>query len=230
MALADVLAAAVVRPVIVGFLDFKDDPVRGWTGPGTFAPLGTGDADLDGETFGSTEGAVHITAFAQDLGLGGQVTVTFAAGEMDDEDVVLQIVADRRAYLGRTARFWLFFLNQAESSVLSDFEALFTGVMVNAATNRQPGQPATITITCDQDTQKAFNAPVRWIDHQAFYPTDTASTFMNDLARGLVAGGETVAPRPPRLLPTPRPDPGPPAPPPRYQDPTITPRGRPRYQ
>src|SRR5688572_29455705 len=214
MPLADVLVADVVRPVLVGFLDFKDDPVRGWTGPGTFAPIGTGDADLDGETFASAGGAVHITAFSHDQGLGGPVTVTFAAGEMNDEEVFLQIVADRRAYLGRVARFWLFFLSADEASVLPEFEAMFTGVMVHAETNRQPGQPATITITCDQDTQKAYTAPVRWIDHQVFYPSDTASTFINDLARGQIAGGESAAPpsQPRRLPPGGDPSPGTPRP------------------
>lgn len=203
MALEDVLVAATVRPVLVGWLDFKDDPVRGWTGPGTFAPTSTGDADLDGETFASAGGAVAITAFSHDQGLGGPVTVTFAAGEMDDEEVFLQIVADRRAYLGRAARFWQFFLSADEASVLPEFEAMFTGVMVHAETSRQPGQPATISITCDQDTQKAFNAPVRWIDHQLFYPGDTASTFINDLVRGTIAGAGEVAPRRPKRLPGP---------------------------
>jgi hypothetical protein len=231
MALADVLAAAIVRPALVGFLDFASDPVRGWTGPGTFAPSGTGDPDLDGDTFTSTGGALHITAFAQDQGLGGPVTVTFAAGEMDDEEIVQQIVADRRAYLGRRARFWLFFLNEAESAALPEFDSLFTGVMVHAETNRQPGQPATIAVTCDQDTQKAYNAPVRWADHQRFYPDDTASTFINDLVRGTIAGAGDVAPRRPRLLPSadPSPAPRPRAPNPRLpgsQPPPSTPNPR----
>lgn len=231
MALADVLAGAIVRPAIVGFLDFASDPVRGWTGPGTFAPAGTGDADLDGDTFASAEGAIHITPFGQDQGLGAPVTVTFAAGEMDDEEVVLQIVADRRAYLGRRARFWLFFLNQAESSVLPEFDSLFTGVMVHAETSRQPGQPATIAVTCDQDTQKARGAPVRLVDHQRFYPDDTASTFINDLVRGTIAGAGDVTPRRPKRLPsTPAPTPPRPATPnprlPENDPPTPPPRPR----
>lgn len=188
MALEDVLAAAVVRPAHIGVLEFKDDILRGWSGPGTFAPTGTGDADLDGNTFESAAGAVEISGFGQDQGLGTPVTVSFAAGEMEDEDVVRQLIADRRAYLGRKARFWLGFLTADESSVLPEIEPMFSGVMVSAQTQRQPGDPAIISVTCDQDTQKANAAPLRWIDHQTHYSGDTATSHINDLSRGAIAG------------------------------------------
>lgn len=208
MALEDVLAAATVRPVHVGWLDFKDDAVRGWTGPGTFAPTGTGDADLDGETFNSAEGVVDINGFGQDMGIGSPVTVTFAAGEMEDEQIFEQLVADRRAFLGRKARFWLAFLSADESAVLPEIEPLFSGVMVAADTERQVGSPAVIRVTSDQDTQKRASAPVRWIDHQFYNPTDTASSFLNDLSRGALAGTDRAPPSGGSSRPPPRTPPG----------------------
>lgn len=214
MAIADVLVAAVVRPVVLGWLDFKDDPVRGWTGPGTLVPSGTGDADLDGDTFGSAEGVVEVTSFSQDRGLGAPVTVSFAAGEMADEQIFEQIVGDRRVFQARKARFWLAFLNAAESAILPEVEPLFTGIMVGAETERQTGKPAMIAVTCDQDVQKAFSAPVRWIDHQTFHPSDTGSSFVNNVARGSTAGAG------PRNW-----KPGQPLPPGVYNNPYIRPPG-----
>lgn len=187
MALEDVLTAHVVRPVVAGWLDFETDPVRGWTGPGIFAPTGTGDTDLDGETFLAVGGAVEMTEIVEDRGIGGPITVSFAAGDMEDEEVFAQIVADRRAFMARRAKFWRFFLSEDEATVLPDFTVLFDGVMVSANTTRQTGQPAIISVTCDQDTQKAVGAPTRLIDHQVFYPTDTFSEFIIDLDRGGVA-------------------------------------------
>lgn len=187
MALEDVLIAKTVRPVVVGWLDFKDDPLRGWSGPGVFAPTGTGDTDLDGETFVAAEGAVEVSDFVENQELGGPITVTLMAGEMEDEEGVQQLVADRRAFVGRRAKFWRFFLSADESSVGSEFYVLFNGVMVGAKTVREPGKPAVITITCDQDLQGARRPPARWADHQVFYPADTASTFMSELARGGLA-------------------------------------------
>lgn len=194
MSIEDVIAASVVRPVYIGWFDFKDDPIRGWTGPGVLVPTGTGDSDLDSETFDSVAGAIDISDFTEQGGLGGPITITFSAGEMDDEDIVLQLVGDRRAFQGRTVRIWLAFLNAAESAILPEIEPLFTGIMVSAETSRQPGQPATIAITCDQDTQKARTRAVRLIDHQVYYPGDTASTYMNDLARGPISGSERAPP------------------------------------
>lgn len=196
MALADVLAAAVVRPVTVGWLNFASDPIYGWTGHGALAPTGTGDADLDGFTFLEIEGAVELSEVQHDRGMGGPITITFAAGEMASEPAVLQLVADRRAFLGRRAKLWRMFLAADESAVLPEFYVLYNGVMVSAETVRQPGQPALLRITCDQDLQKAQTPPVRWIDHQQWYPTDTASSFINSLARGGSATGVDYQPPP----------------------------------
>jgi hypothetical protein len=207
MALADVLAAATVRPVVVGWLDFADDPQRGWDGPGTLMPTGTGDDDLDGETFLSAAGAIEISDIKQDQGIGGPVTITFAAGEMEDESIVTQLIVDRRAYLGRRAKFWRMFLNAGESAVLPEYDVLFNGVMVAANTDRRTGAAATIAVTCDQDLQKARTAPLRLIEHQVFYAGDTASSFINDLARGPVAGA-SFTPNAPSTPPSTEPYPG----------------------
>ena len=215
MALEDVLAAATVRPVHIGLLDIKDAPLYGWSGPGAFAPTGTGIDDLDNNIFLSMEGAVHISDINEDQGIGSAITITFAVGEettgfilgesqLGEDDLgepgatvgpgYTQIIDDRRAFQGRAAKLWLGFLSADESSVLPEIEPIFNGVMVNAETNRQSGQVATFSIVCDHDTQKARGAPVRWIDHQVFYPSDTASTFINALARGAVATAQQGRP------------------------------------
>lgn len=187
MALADVLAAATVHPVTVGWLDFKTDPLRGWDGPGAFAPVATGNSDLDGNTFVHAEGPVLVSDITDGGGIGQSLSITFSAGEMDDEEAFLQLVVDQRLFMGRTAKLWRFFLEDDESAVLSDFSVLFSGVMVGAEMTREAGSPALVTITCDQDLGKARFGPARWIDHQQFYSTDTWSTFVNDIGRKPIA-------------------------------------------
>jgi hypothetical protein len=227
MAIEDFLSAPVVKPVHIGFFDIKDDPLYGWTGEGAFAPIGTGDADLDNNIFLATEGAVNITDFTEDQGMGDSISITFAISEptggfilgesqlgvdpLGTNRIAMfdQLVLDRRLFMGRKAVIWLGFLIEPESGdeigwqpeewgaagwqpeggsyVSPDIQRMFTGVMVGASIQRQVGQPTTITLICDQDLQKAATAPVRWIDHQVFYPTDTASTFINSLSRGAIA-------------------------------------------
>src|SRR5690606_11127974 len=151
---------------------------------GAFVPTETGDDDLDGNTFLEIDSAIDISEITQDRGIGQPVTITFSAGNMDQEAVVDELVKDRRNFLGRKAKLWLFFLNADEDSVLPEFTVLFSGVMVAAETQRQVGRPAVISVTCDQDLQHAETAPVRWIDHMLFYPDDTWSSFITDLSRG----------------------------------------------
>lgn len=183
MALEDVLKAAVVKPVFIGFFDIASDPIRAWTGPGTFAPSSTGDADLDGFTFGEAVGIVQVSDFTENQGLGEDWSISFSVGDAN-LDPFTQMVVDRRIFLGRRVVIWRAFLLADESGVAPYINRVFTGVMTAATMERRAAQASVITITCDQDLQKASQAPVRWIDHQFFNPTDTASTYIASLSRG----------------------------------------------
>lgn len=213
--LEDVLSAAVVRPVHIGFLDIRHTPVRGWSGPGAFLPTGTGDADLDDEVYLELESAIQITDFSEDQGIGGELNISFTVsegiagfivgeGEVGEDflgepvgAVFDRIIKDRRAFLGRKAVIWLGFLSEDEGAVLPNIQRMFTGVMVNMTVQRQAGQPTMVTITCDQDTQKARTPPLRLVDHQQLYPTDTATSYINDLARGAIGTANPSSANPP---------------------------------
>lgn len=199
MALEDVLKAAVVKPAFAGFFDFASDPIHGWTGPGIYAPTGTGDADLDGNTFGSASGILEVSDFGENTSLGDEFRISFSIAD-DLLDPYTQLIVNRASFLGRKAVVWRVFLAADESAVLSYVDRMFTGVMSSASMKRGADGGGQITIVCDQDLQKARNAPVRWIDHQLFVAGDTASSFINDLTRGAVtasrAGPGTPTPAP----------------------------------
>jgi hypothetical protein len=210
VAIEDVLAAATVRPVHIGFFDIKDHALRGWSGPGAFLPTGTGDDDLDDNVFLAVEGAIEITDFTENQGMGEAISLTFPItdelggfilGEgmlgidplgQPQGPIFDHLVTDRRLFMGRKAVIWLAFLQEEEDIVENEIQRMFTGVMVGASVQRQVGQPTTVTLICDQDLQKANTAPLRLIDHQVFYPSDTASTFINSLSRGGIATAREV--------------------------------------
>ncbi len=206
MSLEDTLKAAVVIPVYIGFFNIDADPIRAWTGPGVFAPTGTGDADLDGFTFNSAAQLLRVSDFTESDGLSDAFSLTFSVAD-DELDPYAQLVANRAAFLGRKVVIWRAFMNSTESAVLSYIDRMFVGVMTAASMQRITGSGGELTLTCDHDLQKARTAPTRWIDHQFYNPTDTATSFINDLARGPVTAsivtattGETpgAAPDPPR--------------------------------
>jgi hypothetical protein len=187
-------------------------PLRGWTGPGTLVPTGTGDADFDDYTYDSAGGAVIVSDIVEDQGIGSEITLLYSVsedisgwvwgesqwgidswGSNPGGPIYDQIVIDRRHFLGRKAVIWLAFLTADESAILPEVERIFSGVMIGCSMQRQTGQSTMVTLTCDQDTQFAQMAPARLMDHQTFNPGDTATSFLNDLTRGPLAGG-TFAP------------------------------------
>lgn len=189
------LEAQEVRPVFAGWLDFKDDPAFGWTGPGVLAPSGTGDPILDGNLFSSAEGAVSITDFVENMGNGRPLTLTFSAPDTDTE-IIRQIVRDRRVWQLRRAKIWLFFLMDDQASVHPEFAQLFSGVIVQANTNRRPDEPATIVLDLDTDLRAADGPEARLLDHARFHDADKFSTSILPLAQGPItsASGSSSTP------------------------------------
>lgn len=190
MTLSDRVEAPTVRPVYVGLLDFKDEPVFGWTGPGLFAPTNTGDPDLDGNIFTSAEGAVDIGDFASDTGNGSGLTITFSAHD-NDADVMRQVVRDRRSWKFRRAKIWRFFLDETQGAIYPEFTQMFAGVMTEVKFIRSASGPPSIEISMDQDIPMARGTEARWVNEPTGF-----SKFILDLANGPIGGGRRVdAPR-----------------------------------
>lgn len=174
------LTAGVIRPVLIGRLDIVADPVVAWTGPGTFLPTGSGDAALDGQTFFPMAPFVELSSINENQGIGGPATLTVAGHDLDD-DLLLQIVNDKRAWRGRAGYLWLGLLNVDEATVVVDPFRIKTGVMVDMTVVRDP-DGSTIQVTIDKDLGNARSAPLRWIDHVRYFSADTFSTFVVALA------------------------------------------------
>ena len=191
MTLETILKAPAVTPVVVGFLDIKDDPVYGWTGNGVFAPTGTGDPDLDGNLFAPAESAVDITDFVENMANGEGVTLTFSAPDTD-ADVIKQVVRDRRVWQLRRMKLWLFFQDTDEKTILPFYRQVFGGYIVSAKTSRKPGEPGAIIIEGDADLALAAGAPARLVDHARFNAGDTWSSWILDLVNGLIAGTNNI--------------------------------------
>lgn len=195
MTLEQRLTGQTVRPVFAGLFDIAGDPALGWTGPGLFAPTGTGDPDLDGNIFSSVEGAADITDFIETMSGSRGVSVTFSAND-NDAPIMAQIVRDRRVWRLRKAKIWLFFLMDDEKTVYPEYRQVFSGVIAEAKTARRFGQPSTIILDLDVDVQNAGGASARWLDHSRFNAGDMFSSFIIDLAKGPIAGAQKTVSSP----------------------------------
>jgi hypothetical protein len=188
------LAERSVRPVLIGRLDIVGDPVFAWTGPGIFAPTGSGDAALDGIIFDPADSFVNISAVTEDQGIGGPVTIT-ATANAEDEPLLRQVVRDRRQWRGQPAYLWLGLLNADESAVLNHPTRIKTGVITNMIVNREADSVG-IDVVIDADLGNSQSAPFRITDHRRFYPDDDFTRFMINLGnrprppeRGSSGGG-----------------------------------------
>ena len=174
------LEAASLRPVLIGRLDFATDPITAWNGPGIFAPSGSGDAALDGQTFTRVDAIVDLSSIQEDQGIGAPVVLTVTAHDLDEE-ALRQVVRDKRAWRGRKAWLWMGLLNENQATVIADPFRIRSGIMSSMVV-RRTDDSSIIEITIDHDLSNARAPAFRVIDHTRFYPSDTFSTFMVALA------------------------------------------------
>jgi len=105
------IAADVIRPVFVGFLDILGDPIRVTTAPYSVQFSGTGDADLDGQTFSAVDPTwISISPVSNQEGGAGTVTATLSGLIGVDSDLLNQI-GNKANWQGRTARLWQMMYN-----------------------------------------------------------------------------------------------------------------------
>ncbi|WDI31589.1 hypothetical protein PUV54_00070 [Hyphococcus flavus] len=191
MTLETIVTSPTVRPVVVGWLDFSDEPVFGWTGNGALQPTGTGDPVLDGNVFLPVEAAVDISEFVTNMSNGRPVSLTYNATD-NDQEVIRQIVRDRRVWQLRDAKIWMFFVDD-NGDLHPTIIQMFSGKIIQANTNRQPGQGARIILELDRDLRRSISGEARWIDHGRYNAADKFSSFILDTANGKIG----TADRPP---------------------------------
>lgn len=173
------LAAQTVRPVLIARFDILSDPLTAWTGPGTFAPTGTGDTALDNQIFVNAAPFIEMSEITEDQRIGGAVTLGVSGHDLD-EDLLRQVLRDKRQWRGRRAWLWMGLLASDEHVVITNPMRVKTGVMTAMNVERD-AESSLVQVIIDKDLGRAQSAPFRWIDHPRLFPNDTWSTFIVDL-------------------------------------------------
>jgi len=180
-AMQTALQDRVLSDVAIGRLDIASDPVYFWTGPGLFAPSGTGDAALDGNVYDSDEAPADISEISEDPGGEDSVLLTFPAHDMD-QNLLRQIVRDRRQWRLRKAWLWKGLLDTSDlKTVIANPMRAFTGVITNVRVMRDD-EGAGVAVTLGRDYGLATGTPYRIINHARLWPGDTYSAYLLKLA------------------------------------------------
>lgn len=170
----------VYSPVFIVRLDIETDPIRAWNGPGPFAPTGTGDPALDGLVFDPVSPLVNISDAKDDQGSGGPLIIAAAAHDLDEE-LLRQIVRDKRTWQLKRGIVWLGALDETEGVVLPDPIRYKTGV-ITAMDMTRDDDTALFSVEIDEDLGNRSGRPLRVAEHSRFFSDDTFGNFVQKLA------------------------------------------------
>lgn len=184
-------------------LDVVDDPLYAWTGFGdlVFAPGATGDAALDGTTFGGiTHLIAEVGAVSDAQGGSGALEIVMPGVDLQDE-LMKQIIYDERRWQFRTAKVWLALLDE-DGNLIGNPIRLRSGRMDQMPVAE--GDDGTGTIKCVIESQQAYaTGPTasRYSEQKELDPADTSQDWVWQLAnmtpilgQANVIGGGTTAP------------------------------------
>lgn len=152
------LSEAVIRPVWLGWLDVLGQPVRVTTAPYPVTFIGTGDPDLDGQTFGALDPGQIISVSEVNNKEGGADTVTCTlSGLISVDSAFMNLIGNRANWQGRVGRLWLMMYDSALQRVGLPW-SYYTGYMMVPRILGDPGsegKPGSQVITIEIESYLA---------------------------------------------------------------------------
>lgn len=183
-----------VKPIWLIYMDFLDNPLRGCSAGQTLTFTGTGDPDLEGQTFdGINSQMLEVTDIS--TGDGGTETVTIRISGIPglDNDAINEI-NNPATYQGRVARLWRIIRN-GDSEYEGGIQPYYTGYMVGGMISSEP-EESIIDIQVEGYIA-AHSAPSMrtYLDQELYDPGDLSARASIAIANGAGADpaiGSTV--------------------------------------
>lgn len=149
--LSGTLQTAIEQPVVyarwVCYLDVVGDPVRATTGLYNKTFSGTGDPDLDGDTYVPyPSDLISVSEVQHDEQGSDQVSVSMSGLIVNNVDF-LNTIGNKSNWQGRTARLWWYVVDENETQV-GEVYSYYTGYM-NDVTINGSSQSQTIVLTIE---------------------------------------------------------------------------------
>lgn len=149
--LSGTLQTAIEQPIVyarwVCYLDVVGDPVRATTGLYDKTFSGTGDPDLDGDTYVPyPSDLISVSEVTHDEAGSNQVSVSMSGLIVNNADF-LNTIGNRSNWQGRTARLWWYVVDENENQI-GEVYSYYTGYMNDITINGTP-ESQTITLTIE---------------------------------------------------------------------------------
>jgi hypothetical protein len=104
---AAALDADVIHPVMFAYLDILGDPIRVTTAPYSVRITGTGDEDLDDNTFDAVDPTFVAVSPIKHKEGGADTVTAQLSGLIGIDSDLLNLIGNKANWQGRFARFWL---------------------------------------------------------------------------------------------------------------------------
>lgn len=149
--LTPTLQTAIEQPIVyarwVCYLDVVGDPVRATTGLYDKTFSGTGDPDLDGDTYVPyPSDLIAVSEVQHDEAGSNQVSVSMSGLIVNNADF-LNTIGNKANWQGRTARLWWYVVDENENQI-GEVYSYYTGYMNDITINGSP-DAQTITLTIE---------------------------------------------------------------------------------
>ena len=172
-----------VRPIWLIYLDFLDEPLRGCTAGQTLTLSGTGDPDLDGQTFdGINSQMLDVSDVSSTESGTDTLTVEVSGLPVLDSDM-LDAINNSAIYQGRLARLWRI-IRDASNTQAGGVQAYYTGYMTSCVADSQPTEQI-ITVQIEGYIAAHIAPSMRtYLDQESFDPGDLSGRAAIAIANG----------------------------------------------
>ena len=180
------LEALGIQTALMGYFDFKSDPVRLWTGWTTIQPMGSGDLYLDNFTFDPIAEGVPIQIGENTFSYQGSDELSFALAVPDNTpDALVAASMDSAEYKGRRAIIWRALMISAPNATTPavwSFRRVRSGSMDKLSLSSD-GQQRLFTLTIESHSASITNASAStYLDQPLFDPSDTSQDYAVSIA------------------------------------------------
>jgi len=182
------LDADYLKPAFVCYLDILGEPIRATTWPADLTFSGTGDPDLDGNTFEAIRGdVVKVGEVRNQEGGAETLTISLSGLILPDNDL-LNALNDEANWRGRVIRLWQAIYNENDVQQ-GAYWNYYTGRMVDIPIVGDVGEQ-TIELQCESYLASLTSASNRtYLDQEEFDPLDFSAAAAIAIANGTGGNG-----------------------------------------
>lgn len=188
------VAGPAFAPAWFIYLDIAGDPLRVTTFGADVVVSGTGDADLDGQTFVAFGGKLIEVGDVGNSESGSDTLTITLSGIVSMDTTLVNEIGDKSKWQGRLCRLWFQLYDPSGVTAQGAIVHYYTGYMSSV---RMTAAPKSQTIELSVENYLAYTTQASnrsYMNQKDYDPADTSAPATLAAANGLKSGGSGAVP------------------------------------